>query len=99
MTSRRHAPNGYKPPRPTRNRGELMQAVFEFIIEFKQREDQEGNSPPLRVIASALDVSHAAVYQAVYRLSRKGLLRYNDQHKLVAGGKYYPPGKIPPEKA
>lgn len=84
----------YKPPPPLRERGELKRDVLNFVIEFKQRPDQEGNSPTIRQIAEALDVSHSAIYVAALRLVKDGVLKFNANHKLITGGKYVPPKKL-----
>lgn len=66
-------------------------AILEYVSDYKQTSEADGNSPTYQEIAQALGVSSATAYNTVMRLVRHGKLRINKRGKIVLGGKYLPP--------
>lgn len=68
-----------------------QEAILEFVRDYKQTDDADGNSPTYQEIADALGVSTATAYNTVMRLIRHGKLSINSKGKIKLGGKYFPP--------
>ncbi len=68
-----------------------QEAVLEFVRDYKQTDDADGNSPTYQEIAEALGVSTATAYNTVMRLVRHEKLKINSRGKIKLGGKYLPP--------
>lgn len=66
-------------------------AILEYVADYKQTDENDGNSPTYQEIADALGVATATAYNTVMRLVRHGKLRINNRGKIVLGGKYFPP--------
>jgi Mn-dependent DtxR family transcriptional regulator len=80
MGRRRHAPS--------------QAALLEFVRDYKQSDDADGNSPTYQEIACALGVSPQTAYNLALRLVAKGILKFNKNRKLILGGKYIPPENL-----
>ena len=66
-------------------------ALLEFVRDYKQSDEADGNSPTYEEIANALGVSTATAYTLVLRMIKRGSIRVNNRGKIVLGGKYLPP--------
>lgn len=72
---------------------DLQEQIIEFVRDYKQDPENDGNSPTYQEIAQALGKKwRANIYRYVQSLERKGLINVNKRGKLrLIGGKYIPP--------
>lgn len=68
-----------------------QERLLEFIRDYKQTPDADGNSPTYEDCAEALGLSVSTIYTTASRMIRRGILRMNSKGKLVLGGRYIPP--------
>lgn len=68
-----------------------QERLLEFLRDYKQSPDADGNSPTYEECAEALGVSVATIYNTASRMIRRGTIRMNGRGKLVLGGRYIPP--------
>jgi Mn-dependent DtxR family transcriptional regulator len=66
-------------------------ALLEFVRDYKQSNEADGNSPTYEEIAEALGVNRTTAYNTVLRLIKRGKLSVNNKGKIRLGGKYIPP--------
>jgi predicted transcriptional regulator len=66
-------------------------ALLEFVRDYKQSNEADGNSPTYEEIAEALGVNRTTAYNTVLRLIKRGKISINNKGKIKLGGKYIPP--------
>jgi predicted transcriptional regulator len=70
----------------------IQDAILEFLRDYKQDPDNDGNSPSYREVADALGKNPADIHRRVLAMERTGLVRVNKRGKIVlVGGRYIAP--------
>lgn len=81
----------FAPPRTLRD-APIQEAILEFLRDWKNDPENDGNSPTYKQIADGIGKWPSDVHKRILSMQRRGLVSVNRHGKIVLiGGKYLLP--------